>query len=378
MKIIREQLLELMRSSLWGTSPSPQLFEGEVDWSALLLEAKKQSILAPIYSQMESLQSRPSKQVMMRLHTLTTLNRKSLLQALQALDKITKRLRAAGIERPVLLKGVGVSMNYLDPGVRQCGDIDLYVGKEHYDLACEVAASWDESITSRDSKSRKHFEFHFDGIPIELHRIAVSSSSTARHSSKFDAWCTAQLEGEELRHETISGVEVYLPPYNFDAIYIFYHAWNHFCSFGISFRQISDWCRYLTKYHDQIDHKEVCEKLEYFGLTNPWGFFGALATEHMGLEQKMLISFDPAKNWHTEKVAERVWQGGNFGYHSKAHSSSRNILRRKTQNFLALFHSFAFIFSIDASYAISFLLRTPLRQISANIFRLFYFSKSKK
>ncbi len=374
MESTREQLLELLRSSLWGTEPSQELFAQGVEWSSLLDNARRQSVLGAIYSQIEGLEDRPPRATMMRLHTLTTLNRKMQLKQLTVLATIVERLREVGIMRPVLLKGLGVMSNYLDPGVRQCGDIDLYVGKEHYEAACALAAEWTESITDKKSKSLKHFHFHFDGIPIEIHRIATSSNNISRHGAEFERWCVEQLEGEDLRVEVIEGVELYLPPYNFDAIYVFYHAWDHFCSYGISFRQICDWCRYLVVHHDRIDQERLLADLEYFGLIRPWSFFGAVAVSQLGLGASYLTGFDPAKDWRTERICEKIWQGGNFGFYDPKNATGKgyNIWLRKMINFFSLFNSFMFLFSIDRRYSWNYLIRTPLKHIKGNIYELYY------
>ncbi len=374
MEKVRSQLLELVRCSSWGTEPSTSLFDKEVDWRLLLNQAQQQALLGQVYSQLEKLESRPERNTMMQLHKLTTLNRKMYLKQLQVLDTITKRLQEGGIERPVLLKGVGVSSNYHDPGVRQCGDIDLYIGKADYEKACEMAKGWSESVIESDSLSFKHYHFFFDGIPVELHRIVIQNNNIMRHSSQFSKWCIDQLEGQELRQETIEGINVYLPPYNFDAIYIFYHAWNHFCSYGIAFRQICDWCIFLDKYRDKIQQEKLVEQLKYFGLMRPWNSFGQIATTLLGLDKSAIVALEAPDQQLTDKVAERIWSGGNFGFYNGIHlgKGQSSILRRKFQNFFALFHSFAFLFTIDPIYSINFLCRAPLQSIIGNIYQQYY------
>ncbi|MFR9584683.1 MAG: nucleotidyltransferase family protein [Rikenellaceae bacterium] len=371
---VREQLLELLRSTLWGTEPSIELFEGSIDLGAIVAESKKQSVLSSIYVQLDKLPQKLPKTTILSLHTLTTRNRTMQLKQLQVIDKVTKRLQAGGIERPVLLKGAGVMMNYLDPGVRQCGDIDLYVGKEQYEEACKIAASWDECITDKKSKSLKHFHIHFEGISVEIHRKVISSTNISRNASAFERWCVESLEGDDLRRVNIGGVEIYLPPYNFDAIYIFYHAWDHFCTYGISFRQISDWCRFLSVYRDQIDREKLAADLKRFGLVRPWGYFAGVATTCLGLDQSALVSFDSSKDWRTERVCEKIWRCGNFGHFDDRNATGKgyNIFVRKLVNFFSLFNSFAFLFSIDRRYSMNYLFRTPLKHLKTNIAEAYY------
>ncbi len=373
MELVREQLLELIRCSMWDTNPSASLFDSETDWRALLRLAQRQSVLGSVYAQLEKLESKPNQKSSMRLHSLITLNRKMRLRQLAVLDIVTKRLQEGGIARPVLLKGVGVGENYPDPGVRQCGDIDLYVGKEHYEKSCEMVKSWSESEIEYNSMSRKHYHFKFNGVIVEIHRLAIVDTNITKHRSEFIDWCVSELEGDRLRHEQIEGVDVYLPPYEFDAIYIFKHAWNHFCTSGIAFRQISDWALHITKNHDKIDQNVVRERLEYFGLTAPWGFFGAMAVNTLGLKESMLTAFDQSKEWYTEKIVNRIWDGGNFGfYNGKYAGSSTGLLKREWINFKAIFRSSNFLCSIDRGYGYNYFFATIAYTIKTKFMRFYY------
>ncbi len=376
MERVRQQILELLRSSLWGTTPSAELFRGDVNWQLLLSESTKQSILGSIYIQLEGLESKPPKSSMMRLHTLTTINRTMSLKQLKALETITKRFQEAGIERPVLLKGLGVASNYIDPGARQCGDIDLYVGKKDYEKACLLALSWSESCSKGTIISHKHCDFKFDGVAIEIHRIAISNCNVTRHHSKFEDWCAAHLEGDSVRHEQIEGVDVYLPPYNFDALYIFLHAWGHFSTYGISFRQICDWSRYLVIHNTKIDQEQLATDLKYFGLIRPWNYFAALATKHLGLDPSAVVCYDPSKDWRTELISEKIWRGGNFGFYDGTNGTAArkgmNVILRKSKSFFAIFTSVRFIYSIDLRYAYNFLLHTPFSRTKSTIYEFYY------
>jgi len=55
------------------------------------------------------------------------------------IQRVVARLRSSGIE-PLLGKGWAVARLYPDPGLRPCGDIDLYVRREQYSAAAGVLA----------------------------------------------------------------------------------------------------------------------------------------------------------------------------------------------------------------------------------------------
>ncbi len=374
MERVREQMLELLRCGTWGLEPNLELFEGEVDWKLIFNQAGKQAVLGTVYTQVERLKGveLPDRATYMYFHKLITLNRKIHLHMDQVIEKVMSRLIEAGIERPVLLKGAGVAKNYLDPGARQCGDIDIYVGKKHYKRSLEITKSWDESIFENDALSIKHYHFLFEGIHIEIHRIAISESDVTANHSKFQQWCEDELEGDRLRREKIGGYEVYLPPYTFDAFYIFYHAWSHFCHHGIGFRQLCDWCRFMIHNSEKVDQDELLERLEYFGLVTPWNYFSAVTIKYLGMDPSKVVAYDSSREWPVEKMVEKIWHGGNFGFYSdKRAGAGRSMIARKFINFVALYYCYKFLYSIDRRYSYNFLLHTPITIIKSNFFQLY-------
>ncbi len=243
--LVHEQLLELIRCELQSTSPNHSLFAGDVDWSEILNLAAKQSVVGIISTSLEKLPTElcANRIQLMKLHKHVTLNRITRAKHIKALDNITKLLQKEGVERPVLLKGLGVSNNYPDPTLRQHGDIDIYIGSKKYDHIRQVIHEKQNLIEHGCTDT--HCAFIFEDVHIEIHRYTTSTRSIAIHAKEFTRWTEEMLKGDKLREEQIDGVTVYLPPYNYDAVYIFYHAWKHFMVGGIGLRQLCDWCCYI-------------------------------------------------------------------------------------------------------------------------------------
>ena len=94
------------------------------------------------------------------------------LQNMQAQVKLShtlsvawNALEKAGI-KAVLMKGAGLAAFYAEPQMRQWGDVDLYVGTDHYHPACAVlrqtfpdALKFDEELDHY-----KHYNLIADGI----------------------------------------------------------------------------------------------------------------------------------------------------------------------------------------------------------------------
>ena len=77
------------------------------------------------------------------------------------LTRLVPMFQAEGINA-ILLKGQGMARYYPNPLRRQCGDIDLYIGMEDYDKACELVETWG-IVSGNRIVSYKHFHFDWEG-----------------------------------------------------------------------------------------------------------------------------------------------------------------------------------------------------------------------
>ena len=143
MKQHEEVFLELLRAGMW--SRKPQVPMGFAEWGSVVRLAKSQSVLGVVGQVMlsdeqiaagmsQELKAKVKKFVMSNMLTHNLLN--------NTLIKVVSTLREGGVES-VLLKGQGLARNYPQPELRQCGDIDLYIGLNNgervHDLLAPVA-----------------------------------------------------------------------------------------------------------------------------------------------------------------------------------------------------------------------------------------------
>ncbi|MFI3289864.1 MAG: nucleotidyltransferase family protein [Rikenellaceae bacterium] len=350
----KEQLLELTRCALWGSQLNIELFEQGVEWSKVLQLAKEQTILGVISTSIERLplSLQPTRIEVLRLHQMVTLNRAYHKHQIEVLAKLLELVKRAGVERPVLLKGLGVGLNYPDPTLRQCGDIDLYVGEKHYfkvwDLVCaEFGCKREESPLGH------HFNFEFMETHIEIHRYVNSTKSIAFRNREFLQWSASQLEGEELREVSIDGVSVLLPPYNFDLIFIFYHTWRHFFVGGVGLRQVCDWACYADAFADKANIEELKRVINYFKLYPIISLFATIAVKELGVAPEKFSNYASTTKDNYKKVLDKIWSGGNFGvYNKRQKPHSKTIFERKCRTLWWHIQNMAFLFDIDKVYII--------------------------
>ncbi len=259
------------------------------------------------------------------------------------LGEIKAKLDGAGIPF-VLLKGLGCDYYYPEYGLRNLGDIDIYVGEENYLRAAEVFG-----CDAAASRSPKHFTVTLQDVTVEVHRTCeiLPSRRADRHfrelasaglfigpgdelgsagtgpavaetgaasdiASGSDAAVSGSAAGPAVAGTmlNIGGVEVRTPQDDFNAIYLFVHFFDHFLGGGCGLRQVCDWALFLHAKRDTLDRSYLAAALKDLGLTNAWRTFGALAVHHLGLPAEEMPLYDAAASWLSAECDAEGARGG--------------------------------------------------------------------
>ena len=331
------QFFELVRSGLWGHPADSGLFCGGADWKTLFRMASMQALVGLFADGAGTLPKElmPPSELVRRLYVLVEATRRANLQLDSVLAELVTLLRENGIEG-VLLKGQGLSRDYLVPGHRMCGDIDFYVaGKENYLRSCELVRSMGEK-EGEESESDKHFHFNRRGCSIEIHSHVMLAADPFVNR-RLQRWTDEMLDDpSKLRHVEINGVEVNLPPVDFDAVFILQHIANHLLKGGIGLRQLCDWSRYLHVHAAEIDRARLGNNLRTFRLMNCWQLFGWLAVNRLGLPEAEMPFYSPRHEKRALRCLRIILRKGNFGQYDKAarRNLDINFILRKMQTCL--------------------------------------------
>lgn len=332
MKNARSTLLNLVRIALWG--PDTEKLHSIPDWDKVLSLANRQTVLGLVADAVSCLpkEYQPESQLCMRLrkYALRIIQSHTLLNRKVADLKV--RLDGYGVHS-VLFKGQGLALNYPNPTSRQCGDIDMWVGERNFAKAHQFLKPGSDEDLSK-FRRRKHFNLEEDGVEVEIHRIAEILPGY-RKDRLFREWTTGYLEGPHICRADIGGVQVNLPPVQFNALYIMNHIWHHFMSGGIGLRQICDWTMFLHRYCNDIDCEVLRKDLERFGLMRGWQILGGLVVNYLGLPADECPLYTGEYDKKSDRMLEVIWSEGNFGHHPDEGKKPR-----PEGHFAGKFHSF--------------------------------------
>lgn len=343
----QQQFLELLRSGLWGKPADASIFQGEIDWQSIVRIAKEQTVQVLVANGIETLPKElwPPKAAIFKLmeYKSTTVKMHHLLNSVLA--KITTALNAEGIPS-VLLKGQGLAQNYLIPESRICGDIDLYVGEENIDRACEVIAGLtDEPQDPEEGLTGEEMHRHLkvDGVVIEVHRKALATYSS-RLTKQLNKWTKNNLDNnfhnQELPTIDFNQVSVKVPAADFNSVFILHHAAHHMMRGGIGFRQLCDWALYLREHHSEINTKKLKTTLRRLNVIKVWKEFGRFSVSILGLEPQCLPLAPQKLNCTngTSYILNEIFANGNFGHYKQLFDVLEEsvYIKRKLKSSLAL------------------------------------------
>lgn len=355
MKRHEEVFFSLLRSAFWGTPV--EIPEGFADWGKVARTAKIQSALGVVgdimlsdscsaYAISQELRTRIKTFIMANMMTHGKLN--------GVLVNVVSQLSAAGI-RPVLLKGQGLAQYYPKPELRQCGDIDLYVGLGRYDDSYDVVKPLATQIDDRKAlEVGKHYDFFVGKVAVEMHRY-----SDRYPTSRLDRiYQEVSLRGlnENLIPLVFSSQEVYTPSDEYNAFYIFSHLFHHFLINGLGARQLCDWMLFLRSRSSHIDMQSLKTTLERLDMLKPWQAFGCVLVKYFGMPAETFPFYDPAQENKAAKIVKRLLDEGNFG-------KERDVYKKRGKIYL-INKTWAMFAHIGRSLGLLFLFpRHSFRQI---------------
>ena len=355
------QYFTLLRSALWDT---PVAIDGPVEWDAVMRLAKHHAntaLLCDVASQMTG-NNRPSEAMLGKMQAVMRGNLLSQMNLKQILASAVTLLREHDIE-PVLLKGFGLAMLYPNPSLRQFGDIDLYVGLDDFHEACSLLRTLPGGYNWGEEADKGHqYNIEFGQYPMEIHRVSADMDDPK--VAKF--YAAIELDGLRANTQRVDyeGLEISLPSKEFVVFFTFYHAWHHFLTSGVGWRQISDVTMALHAYYGHLDLEKLHQWLDSMHLMKPWQAFGCLMVEQLGLPEAEMPFYDAQCRRTAQRLYRKVMEVGNF----RRNSSFKR--RRPKSRLMKIVHSFFGIF-VDFFYRVRVFPSVAFREMWSSLRQMF-------
>lgn len=305
-----EAFMALVRSGLSETTPAESLFEslGADDWEEIYSMARRQTVCGICYAAFCRLPDRllPPHALLTRwvarVDAIETANRAMA----RAASSLVETLRRAGLH-PVIQKGLSVARHYPNPELRECGDIDLWLPGEEFDIALEVAG---QSATPKHNPDGS-VSFSYRGFVIEFHRqlINVSSPMVSHDLDSF----TRRLCATGVNHND----RLPSPPALFELLLISIHIMRHAFGTGVGLRQICDYYCAVNALRGTYSADKFERACRIIGISKWTEILNGFLVRYLDAPAGQLppSGFEGKNNVSPDALMHIIREGGNFGLH---------------------------------------------------------------
>jgi hypothetical protein len=280
-------LLELINVTLCKRPLDEKVFEGasEADWQRCFDLALQQNVLAMIFPAMSSLpkELRPSFTLWSKWMAYTHSVAEQSQHKRQVVEKMGSWLVEEGLTTTIL-KGFSLSALYPNPNLREFSDIDIFSG-ENYEAVNACFAKHGENVNSVDGH---HAYLKVDGISVEHHFAFSNTKVKDGLTGPEDS--LQRLVVKNPQPTSIPGIN--FPNPVFTALFVGWHAYEHFLQEKIELRHVIDLALALRQLSEQ-EAKTLNELKNNTG----WGEFcdtlTAIAVHQIGLPQEWFPKIEP-------------------------------------------------------------------------------------
>ena len=301
MENTQDLFLELLRSGLWGTSPTPAHFV-HADWDAVFKLADIQTVGTIVLDGVALLPKDvhpPLGIKMRRIGAMQQVERTNALHR-KTLAAIHATLAKEGI-REVYMKGQMAGMRYPNPLHRQPGDLDFAVARQDFPRTLQALSS-----IGKVDVGMVH------GVTVEPH---YKVHNFQRPST--DRVMQAMFEEVFPNHLTSINMDSCdLPsfPPTFESVFLVSHMVNHVYEEGLGLRQIVDYAMFLHQCGKDIVVEQHTEYLRRMRMHRAWRLFVCICHRYLGAELPAFVEpFSRREKDMAQRLFDDVMRVGNFG-----------------------------------------------------------------
>lgn len=282
-----EQLFAILRlgldtSTIEKENLSDFIMLPEDKWSSLGNMSRNQGVLGIFLDGIDKLENTrygltralQANQKLEWIGEVLQIEQRNQLQAMVMNDLAEKWLQD-GI-RVMVMKGQANGRLYPNPFHRSPGDIDCYLF-ENYARGNEIARNVGANV---DDRWYKHSQISYKGEVFENHQYFVHTREGKR-SKLLQKELADALMTDKWEH--FHNSNICLPPTQWDAMFLTYHACAHFITEGLRLKQVLDWAMFLQKEQNDVDWEQFYAFCDRHHLRRFADAITAICVKHLGI-----------------------------------------------------------------------------------------------
>ncbi len=327
---MNQLFFSILRSVLWGT---PAEVPTDTQWQELLNLAARQKCLHAfsVWLKAHRISTPFDKQLMPAMFMVLQRQARLNQLAVSAIDLLAQHHIPA-----TLIKGYSLSGLYPDPDTREFGDVDIYVGEQYYEPATEILkAAYPQAHWYSEVHGGIHFilviDENLDRV-VELHRVTMEFRDQ-QADALYQNFTHQHLDGSTKLD--ICGSLIPVPSAAYNALYVFMHAWHHFESTGVGFRQLGDWALCLKMAHEQATPaawqaltQEIEQILTALHMKTAWQTFGHILVGELQLPAECFPLYTTGYQRRAARLLRQLLRDGHAGRPAQYNIQEIALMRR--------------------------------------------------
>ena len=223
--------------------------------------------------------------------------------------------------RVMVMKGQANGVFYPKSDHRNPGDIDCYLF-ENYARGNEIARQEGANV---DESWYKHSVINYKGETFENHQYFVHTRDGKR-GKELNQELVEQLKDKSEEKRVIPGTVVEMPPVQWTAMFLTYHACAHFISEGLRLKQILDWVMFLNVHQSDVNWGSFYAFCDRNHLRVFADAMNAIAVQYLNVNLNLNDNKILAENPYTDKILhsalydeDYVFNSGKSGWANRLH-----------------------------------------------------------
>ena len=297
---VKQTVLALLRSALWGRERFPFSPAPDTDWKAVYAELQLQAVQ---HLCVDVLASADKTNMFYYIQNLSE-NVRKWHHLMEQQQELIAGLSQAGIPCAIL-KGAAADQYYPKPEYRCMGDIDLIVRPEDFDRALAlVQKDWELLL-----ENSRHKDLRRNGVLLELHRAFSSfrapQLSQFLDNAIFDS--IPQAENRRLGKFTFPCL-----PKKINGLILLTHI-NIHMETGLGMRQMIDWMMYVDReLDDRFWQEEFSHAARHLGLEKLAITVTRMCQIYLGLREDITWCREAEEDLCAD-LLDHTFRQGNFG-----------------------------------------------------------------
>lgn len=178
----------------------------------------------------------------------------------------------------MVMKGQANATLYQKPEHRNPGDVDCYLF-EHYSDGNNIARQEGGIV---DESWYKHSIIGYKGETFENHQFFVHTREGKR-SKQLEKELEEALKVDESEFKPLTESTV-MPPIQWMAMFLTYHACAHFLTEGLRLKQVLDWATFLKAHQNDVDWRAFYAFCQRYHLKTFSETITSICCDYLGVE----------------------------------------------------------------------------------------------